>query len=65
MRNVISSFFKDETVTTTIEYGLIAAAISVAIILVVDIIGLTVNGKFASFLASLCRDSCIIVVPFN
>jgi pilus assembly protein Flp/PilA len=38
MKNPISSFFKDETTATAIEYGLVAAGISVAIIVVVGIV---------------------------
>ena len=37
MKNLTLSFFKDETAATAIEYGLIAAGISVAIIAVVQL----------------------------
>lgn len=39
MRNMIIRFAKDETASAAIEYGLIAAGISVAIIAVVQGIG--------------------------
>lgn len=39
MRNIIIRFAKDETASAAIEYGLIAAGISVAIIAVVQGIG--------------------------
>jgi len=39
---------KDESGATAIEYGLIAAGISVAIIAVVNGIGSTLNTKFSS-----------------
>ncbi len=48
MTNLISSFFKDETAATAIEYGLIAAGISVAIITVVGTLGSKLNTVFTS-----------------
>jgi pilus assembly protein Flp/PilA len=44
---------KDESGATAIEYGLIAAGISVAIIAVVNGIGTTLNGKFTSINSQL------------
>jgi pilus assembly protein Flp/PilA len=44
----IISFFKNESGATAIEYGLIAAGISVAIIAVVNGLGTTLNAKFQS-----------------
>jgi len=40
------AFLKDESGATTIEYGLIAAGISVVIIATVNSIGTTLNSKF-------------------
>ncbi|HYA29881.1 MAG TPA: Flp family type IVb pilin [Acidobacteriota bacterium] len=40
------SFLKDESGATAIEYGLIAAGISVVIISSVNAIGSTLNAKF-------------------
>jgi len=42
----IFRFLKDETGATAIEYGLIAAGISVVIIATVNAIGSTLNAKF-------------------
>ena len=42
----ISQFLKDESGATAIEYGLIAAGISVVIIATVNAIGSTLNAKF-------------------
>jgi pilus assembly protein Flp/PilA len=53
MKKLISSFFKDETAATAIEYGLIAAGISVAIIVVVNTLGSTLNTKFTSISTQL------------
>jgi pilus assembly protein Flp/PilA len=39
-------FVKDDSAATAIEYGLIAAGISVAIIAVVNGVGTSLNGKF-------------------
>ncbi len=43
MKNLISSFLNDETAATAIEYGLIAAGISVAIIAAVQGLGSKLN----------------------
>ena len=48
MKNLISSFLKDESGATAIEYGLIAAGISVAIIVVVQGLGTKLNSTFGS-----------------
>jgi len=48
MRNLFARFLRDETAATAIEYGLIAAGISVVIIAVVNGIGSTLNDKFTS-----------------
>jgi len=48
MKTLVSRFVKDESGATAIEYGLIAAGISVAIIAVVNGIGGTLNTKFSS-----------------
>jgi pilus assembly protein Flp/PilA len=45
MSNVFR-FLKDESGATAIEYGLIAAGISIVIIASVNAIGTTLNGKF-------------------
>ena len=43
----VFAFLKDESGATAIEYGLIAAGISVVIIGTVNAIGSTLNTKFA------------------
>ena len=53
MKNMISRFVKDESGATAIEYGLIAAGISLAIIAVVNGLGSTLNAKFTSINSSL------------
>jgi pilus assembly protein Flp/PilA len=53
MKNLISSFLKDETAATAIEYGLIAAGISVAIIAVVQGLGTKLNATFTSVSSAL------------
>ena len=47
------SFFKDESGVTAIEYGLIAAGISVAIIAVVQSLGSKLNATFTSVQTAL------------
>lgn len=48
MRNLIRTFAADQTGATAIEYGLIAAGISVAIITVVQGLGSSLNNTFGS-----------------
>jgi pilus assembly protein Flp/PilA len=48
MKNLVSRFVKDESGATAIEYGLIAAGISVAIITVVKNVGTNLSGTFGS-----------------
>ena len=53
MKNLILRFWRNEAGATAIEYGLIAAGISLAIIAVVNGLGTTVSGKFDSINSSL------------
>ena len=53
MKNLTLSFFKDETAATAIEYGLIAAGISVVIIAAVNGIGTKLNATFGSISTQL------------
>ena len=48
MGNLLVRFLKDEAGATAIEYGLIAAGISVAIIAVVQGLGSSLNATFTS-----------------
>jgi pilus assembly protein Flp/PilA len=50
---LISRFLSDETAATAIEYGLIAAGISLAIIAVVNGLGTKLNSKFTAINTSL------------
>jgi pilus assembly protein Flp/PilA len=53
MKNLIARFVKDESGATAIEYGLIAAGISLAIIAVVNGLGTKLNTQFSSISTSL------------
>ena len=53
MKKFMSAFLKDETAATAIEYGLIAAGISVAIIAAVNGIGTKLNTSFGSISTQL------------
>jgi pilus assembly protein Flp/PilA len=53
MKNLLSRFVKDESGATAIEYGLIAAGISLAIIAVVNGLGTSLSTKFTSISSSL------------
>lgn len=46
MKNLVARFVKDESGATAIEYGLIAAGISIAIITIVQTLGTTLFNKF-------------------
>jgi pilus assembly protein Flp/PilA len=48
MRRIFANFMKDESGATAIEYGLIAAGISVAIIVAVNGLGTTLNTTFGN-----------------
>ena len=48
MKTLVKRFVKDEAGATAIEYGLIAAGISVAIITVVQGLGTKLNSTFGS-----------------
>ena len=53
MKRHIIRFLKDNSGATAIEYGLIAAGISVAIIAVVNGLGSKLNGTFGSISSQL------------
>jgi pilus assembly protein Flp/PilA len=53
MKSLIARFVKDESGATAIEYGLIAAGISLAIITIVNTLGGTLNTKFTAINTSL------------
>ena len=52
MRKFVLRFFNDDSGATAIEYGLIAAGISVAIIAAVNTLGTNLNATFTRFPAS-------------
>ena len=53
MKTLVTRFVKDESGATAIEYGLIAAGISVAIITVVQGLGTKLSGTFGNVSANL------------
>ena len=53
MKKLIARFVKDESGATAIEYGLIAAGISLAIIAAVNGLGTNLNDKFTTINSSL------------
>ena len=53
MKKLIQNFIADESGATAIEYGLIAAGISLAIIAAVNTLGTNLKGKFTSISGSL------------
>jgi pilus assembly protein Flp/PilA len=53
MSNLFARFLHDESAATAIEYGLIAAGISLAIIAVVNGLGTNLNTKFTDINNSL------------
>ncbi len=52
-QNLLVRFLKDDAGATAIEFGLMAAGISVAIIAVVNGLGSKLNGKFDSISTQL------------
>jgi pilus assembly protein Flp/PilA len=53
MTSLFARFLQDEAGATAIEYGLIAAGISIAIIAAVNGLGTNLNAKFTSINTSL------------
>jgi pilus assembly protein Flp/PilA len=53
MKTLVKRFAKDESGATAIEYGLIAAGISVAIITVVQGLGTKLNTTFANITSAI------------
>ena len=53
MKRIVLSFLSDESGATAIEYGLIAAGISLAIIAIVNGLGANLNTKFTDINSSL------------
>ncbi|MBA7688542.1 hypothetical protein ES703_97026 [subsurface metagenome] len=53
LKKLFAKFMSDESGATAIEYGLIAAGISLAIIAVVNGLGSNLNEKFSSINTSL------------
>lgn len=48
MKNIVARFLKDESGATAIEYGLIAAGIALAIIVIVRTTGANLNTTFTA-----------------
>ena len=53
MRTFVLRFVKDDNGATAIEYGLIAAGISIAIIATVNALGTQLNSTFSSISSQL------------
>jgi pilus assembly protein Flp/PilA len=53
LKQKVLNFLSDESGATAIEYGLIAAGISLAIIAIVNTLGTTLNTKFTDINTSL------------
>ena len=53
MSELVLRFIKDKSAATAIEYALIAAGISIAIVAAVNSVGTSVNAMFTSVSAAL------------
>ncbi len=53
MKRIVSKFLADESGATAIEYGLIAAGIALAVITVINGLGLKLSTKFTAINTSL------------
>ncbi|HKS86273.1 MAG TPA: Flp family type IVb pilin [Pseudolabrys sp.] len=53
MKALLGRFLKDDSAATAVEYGLIVAGISVAIVAVVNGLGTNLNAKFTAISAQL------------
>jgi len=63
MSKLLVRFVNDESGATAIEYGLIAAGISIAIIVVVNGLGTTLSTKFTSINTSLKEAATLTTLP--
>ena len=64
MKALVGKFWRDESGATAIEYGLIAAGISLAIIAVVNNIGTNLNSKFDSLNTAIKGVAATLNVKF-
>lgn len=55
MQNMVTRFIKDESGATAIEYGLIAALISIGIITGAKSIGTNISGKFTTVATEVAK----------
>jgi pilus assembly protein Flp/PilA len=55
MKRLLASFLRDDSGATAIEYGLIAAGISVAIIAAVQALGTNIGGTFNNVAATMAN----------
>jgi pilus assembly protein Flp/PilA len=55
MTKLFTRFLQDQSGATAIEYGLIAAGISLAIIAIVNGLGTNLNNKFTSINTALAK----------
>jgi pilus assembly protein Flp/PilA len=55
MKNLVSRFIKDESGATAIEYGLIAALVSVVIIVALTTLGTNLTATFTRVAGSLVQ----------
>jgi len=55
IKRLFNRFFRDDSGATAIEYGLIAAGISVVILLAVNSVGTTLNTTFTNVKNSLAN----------
>jgi pilus assembly protein Flp/PilA len=53
MKNLFTSFVEDESGATAIEYGLIAALVSVVLIAILTSLGTTLRTKFQAICTAL------------
>ena len=53
MRNLVAKFLADESGATAIEYCLIAAGLSIVIVVAVNGVGTALNAKFSAVSTSL------------
>ena len=57
MTKLVTRYLKDESGATAIEYGLIAALVSVVLIAILTTLGTTLKAKFAAICKGLNNDT--------
>lgn len=63
MIKVLNTFWRDENGATAIEYGLIAALVSVAVIAGASLLGVNISGLFSAIAGCMANPTAGCMAP--